>query len=651
MNRPATASLSLFFWHSGPARQASINSWSGDLLGTALLMGCLALACAPVVLHASTTTDSLAGVRAPCVDFRSGESFSIGAQHVLGDGRLATQWNPASTPLCLGSALEVTSVSLRDGTGGALVVWVDTRSGESDLFAQRVTASGSIAPGWSGDGVPVCVARGYQDRVALAPDGAGGVIVVWQDYRRGSYGTIFAQRLSAAGMALWTPDGVAVSTDSCDQAAPALVPDGNGGALVVWQDDRAGDYDLRWVRVDANGGVGPAPGGTPLVDAPGDQRVARLVADGAGAVTVIWEDCRASGTQLRAAAFSVSVPPTLSGPGAGSVVAADVGNDPTTTTTSDGVGGVYVAWSPRIAGLNTVRLQRINPQGLPAYADSGLVICGGIHEKYGPALCPDGTGGCNVAWEDFRDGTADIFAQRLTGDGLPAWAPDGIPLCAADGEQYGVALRPDGSGGAFATWSDNTVSTRAAFLRARPSLSGALPALISVEAGPGRAHLVWQGSDGDPTRYLIQRRVEGELWQTLTDSRLGVGGALVHEDRGVRPGARVSYRLAVQSGESLVSLEEALVEIPLPMPLTLRFARMEERGRMIRVSYILESHDRASLEVLDIAGRRVMIRDLGSPGAGEHELKFPSANLPVGVFFVRLQQHQQIRTSRLTLIR
>lgn len=150
-----------------------------------LALSCLGLLSAhAVTAHATEpAADSLQGRRATCVDFRSGESFTIGAQHLLSDGTIASQWGPASTPLCVGGALEVASVSIPDGSGGAIVVWVDTRSGESDLYAQRVTGAGAVASGWSSDGVPVCLARGFQDRLALTSDGFGGVIAVWQDYR------------------------------------------------------------------------------------------------------------------------------------------------------------------------------------------------------------------------------------------------------------------------------------------------------------------------------------------------------------------------------------------------------------------------------------------------------------------------------------
>ena len=177
-----------------------------------LLLLIFALAPSGAAFATETPSDSLPERRATCLDFRTGETFTIGAQHLLHDGSVAADWNPSTTPLCLGAALEVASMSIPDGTGGALVVWVDTRSGESDIYAQHLVSSGNVAPGWPADGVPVCLARGFQDRLAMVSDGSGGLIIAWQDYRAGSHGTVYSQRVTSTGEIAWQADGVAVSS-------------------------------------------------------------------------------------------------------------------------------------------------------------------------------------------------------------------------------------------------------------------------------------------------------------------------------------------------------------------------------------------------------------------------------------------------------
>lgn len=134
-----------------------------------LALSCLGLLCT-LTLGAranEVAPDSLRGRRATCVDFRSGESFTIGAQRLLASGAIAADWQPDGARLCLGSAQEVASAVVGDGSGGALVVWVDMRSGDADLYVQHLAASGAVAPGWGSDGLVLCAARGSQYHVAL----------------------------------------------------------------------------------------------------------------------------------------------------------------------------------------------------------------------------------------------------------------------------------------------------------------------------------------------------------------------------------------------------------------------------------------------------------------------------------------------------
>ena len=79
---------------------------------------------------------------------------------------------------------------------------------------------------WAPDGTPVCTATQAQSAPTAASDGAGGVILAWTDLRDGNL-DVYAQRLNAAGAALWAPDGVPVCTARGDQGTPSIAADGS----------------------------------------------------------------------------------------------------------------------------------------------------------------------------------------------------------------------------------------------------------------------------------------------------------------------------------------------------------------------------------------------------------------------------------------
>ena len=114
-----------------------------------------------------------------------------------------------------------------------------------DIYAQRLSATGVAQ--WTANGVAVCTLPSGQVRPTIAADGVGGAVVAWQDDRNLSL-DIFAQRMSAAGAKLWTADGVAISTSTDDQYQPVgldqgtnIVAAGTGGAIIAWEDYGADD--------------------------------------------------------------------------------------------------------------------------------------------------------------------------------------------------------------------------------------------------------------------------------------------------------------------------------------------------------------------------------------------------------------------------
>ena len=72
---------------------------------------------------------------------------------------------------------------LRDGGGGAIVVWSENRAGGLDLYAQHLGPDGVPDPQWPADGLAVSTASGGQDLPVLVPGLAGTAVVAWIDGR------------------------------------------------------------------------------------------------------------------------------------------------------------------------------------------------------------------------------------------------------------------------------------------------------------------------------------------------------------------------------------------------------------------------------------------------------------------------------------
>src|SRR4029077_19273579 len=95
-----------------------------------------------------------------------------------------------------------------DGSGGAIIAWQDTRAGAPGVYAQRVNSAGVRQ--WQTTGVAICTTVGSHEELIAMSDGTGGAILAWVDTRTGGQRDIYAQRVNAAGARLWTTNGLRV---------------------------------------------------------------------------------------------------------------------------------------------------------------------------------------------------------------------------------------------------------------------------------------------------------------------------------------------------------------------------------------------------------------------------------------------------------
>ncbi len=127
---------------------------------------------------------------------------------------------------------------------------------------------------------------------------------------------------------------------------------------------------------------------------------------------------------------------------------------------SDGHGGVIIAWSDaRNVQDENIYAQHLDSSGIAQWTLNGIPICSATSLQAQVAIISDGNGGAIISWADFRNGNdADIYAQRVNGNGIVQWATtDGIGICTAKGDQTYPVITTDGNGGAIFTWFDERI--------------------------------------------------------------------------------------------------------------------------------------------------------------------------------------------------
>ncbi|MBI5589078.1 MAG: hypothetical protein HY881_01210, partial [Deltaproteobacteria bacterium] len=239
--------------------------------------------------YPTITSDGSGGDIITWMDHRNG-NYDIYAQRIDASG--VVKWATDGVAICTADDYRQTPQITSDGSGGAIITWQDRRSGNNDIYAQRIDANGTVL--WTPNGVPICTADDYQQTPQITSDGSGGAIITWQDYRNGNDWDIYAQRINANGVVQWTPDGVAICTADEDQGWPTITSDGSGGAIITWIDYRNNSFiaDIYAQRIDASGTVLWTPNGVPICTADGDQQTLKITSDGSGGAIITWQDYR-----------------------------------------------------------------------------------------------------------------------------------------------------------------------------------------------------------------------------------------------------------------------------------------------------------------------------------------------------------------------
>ena len=276
---------------------------------------------------------------------------------------------------------------------GLTVVFSTETDNDSGAHAQRVSPDGARL--WGADGVQIGGGNSYDiSRQGVIPDGMGGAYIVWNQYD-----AVRAQRLLPDGTLAWDEYGVVLGY-GCGGflywPAPHAALDADGNLFAFWNKYEycVSRYRLQVAKVDPSG-----------------ERLWHVAALGGD-------------TQYGERSY----------------------DGPALAVTTDG--GVVVAhYSYNYGQLQTWKLD-----------GEGGINWGPLNPGYGYTPSVSSVGGdAIVVWSYSGGGSENVFAQRLAAvDGSPVWN-EGYPALVAGSpdDQYSPAVHPLGDG--FVTWFWNEI--------------------------------------------------------------------------------------------------------------------------------------------------------------------------------------------------
>lgn len=324
-----------------------------------------------------------------------------------------------------------------DHSGNLFFVFEDARNGFYNSYIQKANNNGQLM--WGKEAVPVLSESRDQLNSVVVPDELGGAFVFWQESKDLSL-KIYAAHFTALGV----PDAltkITPSAESSEQKSICAVPDGKNGAIVAFADirDAYNGFDLYAQRINSQGALLYGGKGLPICLADLDQD--NPVIDKNNFV-IVWEDKRDGEKNSDIFAQRLDLDGNLLWREDGLPVcnAPDMQISPRVVSDNK---NIFVSWSDKSSGSYDIYAQLLNLKGETLWIKDGIPVCQSARAQQNQQSCPLEAGKSFFAWEDFRYGNWDIFAQGVNFEGKLLYNgqdESSVPICLSQGTQYALAL-------------------------------------------------------------------------------------------------------------------------------------------------------------------------------------------------------------------
>lgn len=538
---------------------------------------------------------------------------------------VSAQWNPntsMNTPIAVQSGKQNDARILEDVGGGAFIAWKDARAGNlnPDIYIQRVDALGNML--WQLNGIPLCNDSTDQSTPNIISDMAGGVIVTWSDRRNNGERDVYAQRISPSGSVIWTNNGAPVATKPMREHNEKIVSDDAGGAIIVWEqfDTISFLWDVWAQRINSIGTIMWQQGGIPLALASSNKLNPKIQKDKKGGAIITWQDFR-NGTDydiyaqrinangIRLWGTSAVAVTNINGPQINPKI------DPDSVS-----GGVYIAWQDARNGMDyDIYCQRLDSNGTAFWTANGVAACSAVFNQSAVDILSNSqTNGLILTWKDSRSGNEDIYAQKITSSGNPAWMVNGQIIATSPFAQINPNICSDGANGAIITWQDSTVNDWDVYAQKIngigqiqwPANGVVVSDAIEIQSHPKNI------PDGNGGSIFV--------WQ---DKRSGFYDIYCHHI--YFDGTNVGITEDAKQ-------EQATNAFPNPF--------QDE----LHLDLNLSAAEEIAIEFFQSDGRKLNVKGTGNfyLQSGEQQIKISTAHLPGGVYFLKVRSHKAEKTIR-----
>jgi hypothetical protein len=381
-----------------------------------------------------------------------------------------------------------------DENDNFIITWVDSRSGDKEVFAQRFTADGiAIEDNFKVNDVS---GSNYILNPSIDISNDGKFIITWADFRNGYCYDIYAQLFSNDA----TPIGNNFEVNNisaCMNFNPVVVFKKNGDFIITWSDADEGSFDKENIQ---------------HLDKKKIQDIIMNNKSKSSEPDVYFQQYSNDGTPM----------------GGNVLVNDDIMNTYQSypAIAIDTNDNFIIAWQDTRNGPYHIYLQRYLSDGTPIGENFRAEDILYLSNQICPSISIDDIGRFTVAWSDYRFNNDDVFCRRFLNDGTPLGESFQVNDISVNSYYLTPQVSVRANGDFIITWADcrngsNDIFAQRYFsdglafgnnyqLTETDEMEQFLP---SIFFGGDRIYACWQDNRGGQTGLDVMANVKN--WQNF----------------------------------------------------------------------------------------------------------------------------------------
>lgn len=290
-----------------------------------------------------------------------------------------------------------------DSQGNIHSTWQENRDGNAEIYYKKLNNTGSSLT----SDIRLTSDQFISFYPSISKDQSGNIHIVWLDDRDGN-SEIYYTKLDNNGNTV--VDDTRLTTDSSDSALPAIAADSSGNLHVVWVDGRDGNAEIYYKKLDSSGA--PLTQDIRLTTDPAISWQPTIAVDSNNLVHAAWVDDRDGNSEIYYTKLDNNGNTVVDD----TRLTTDASDSSYPSLARDFLNNLHLVWLDDRDGNPEIYYKKLDNNGNPLVADTRLTT--DLAVSWFPAVSTDPSGGVHIAWVDNRDNNLEIYYTKLNNNGV-----------------------------------------------------------------------------------------------------------------------------------------------------------------------------------------------------------------------------------------